>query len=137
VALTHVADTSVLTRLTKPTVMPVVAAMLKANQIARCAMSDLEIGYAARNSDEWDALRRAIKYFPLVTVEAVDFDRAAGVQRTLAAMSQRGRKVPDLLIAAAAERRGLAVLHYDHDFEMIGEATGQSTQWVVPRGSAD
>jgi predicted nucleic acid-binding protein len=52
-------------------------------------------------------------------------------------MSQRGRRVPELLIAAAAERRDLVVLHYDHDFELIAEVTGQSTEWVVPRGSAD
>ncbi len=136
-ALTHLADTSVLTRLSKPTVKAVVAPLLGASHIARCAMSDLEVGFAARNSEEWDNLHRAVKQFQLVTVEAVDFDRASGVQRTLAAMSQRGRKVPDLLIAAAAERRGLVVLHYDHDFEMIAEVTGQSTEWVVPRGSAD
>jgi predicted nucleic acid-binding protein len=137
VALTHVVDTSVLTRLTKSTVRPVVGALLAAGQVARCALSDLEIGYAARNSDEWDALHRAVKQFQLVTVEAADFDRAAGVQRTLAAMSQRGRKVPDLLVAAAAERRGLIVLHYDRDFDMIGEVTGQATEWVVPAGTAD
>jgi predicted nucleic acid-binding protein len=100
-------------------------------------MSDLEVGFAARNSEEWDNLHRAVKQFQLVTVEAVDFDRASGVQRMLAAMSQRGRKVPHLLIAAAAERRGLTVLHYDRDFELIADVTGQSTEWVVPRGSAD
>ncbi len=136
-ALTHLADTSVLTRLAKPAVGPVVAPLLGANQVARCAMSDLEVGFAARNSEEWDNLHRAVKQFQLVTVEAVDFDRASGVQRTLAAMSQRGRKIPDLLIAAAAERRGLTVLHYDHDFELIAEVTGQAIEWVVPRGSAD
>lgn len=136
-ALTHLADTSVLTRLTKPSIRPVVAEMLAANTVARCAMSDLEIGYAARNAAEWDALHRAVKQFQFVAVEAADFERAAGVQRALAAMSQRGRKVPDLLIAAAAERRGLTVLHYDNDFEMISKVTGQPTQWVAAPGSGD
>lgn len=136
-ALTHLADTSVLTRLTNPAIKPVVATLLEVNQVARCAMSDLEVGYAARNADEWDTLHRAIKQFQLITVEAADFQRASGVQRTLAAMSQRGRTVPDLLIAAAAERRGLTVLHYDNDFELIGEVTGQPTEWAVPSGSAD
>ena len=136
-ALTHLADTSVLTRLTKPPIRPVVAAMLEAGTVARCAMSDLEIGYAARNAAEWDALHRALNQFQFVAVEAVDFDRAAGIQRALDAMSQRGRKVPDLLIAAAADRRGLTVLHYDNDFEMISEVTGQPTQWVAARGEAD
>ena len=41
----------------------------------------------------------------------------------------------DLLVAAAAERAGLTVLHYDQDFDLIAEVTGQPTEWVVPRGS--
>ena len=40
-------------------------------------------------------------------------------------------------IAAAAEARGLAVLHYDADFELVGAITGQATEWIVERGTAD
>jgi len=29
------------------------------------------------------------------------------------------------------------VLHYDSDFDLIAEVTGQRTQWVVPAGEAD
>jgi hypothetical protein len=59
------------------------------------------------------------------------------VQRLLAERSQRGRKVPDLLVAAAAEAQGLVVLHYDADFERISEVTSQPHHWVVPSGSID
>lgn len=45
--------------------------------------------------------------------------------------------MPDLLIAATAERHDVTVLHYDADFDLIAEVTGQLTRWVVPRGSAD
>jgi hypothetical protein len=31
----------------------------------------------------------------------------------------------------------LTVLHYDGDYDMIAKVTGQPTEWVVPRGSAD
>jgi hypothetical protein len=34
-----------------------------------------------------------------------------------------------------AERAGLAVLHYDKDFDLISQATGQPSEWVVPQGS--
>ena len=51
--------------------------------------------------------------------------------------SQRGRKVPDLLIAAAAERSKLTLLHYDRDFDQIAKVTGQACQWVVPAGTVD
>lgn len=54
----------------------------------------------------------------------------------LAARHQRGR-IPDLLIAAAAESRGLVVLHYDADFDRIAAVTGQVCEWVVPAGSVD
>jgi len=29
----------------------------------------------------------------------------------------------------------MSVLHYDADFELIAEVTGQPVEWVVPRGS--
>jgi hypothetical protein len=41
------------------------------------------------------------------------------------------------LIAAAAEESGLAVLHYDADFDLITGVTGQPCEWVVPAGSID
>jgi len=63
--------------------------------------------------------------------------RARQVQRLLAARGLRERKVPDLLIAAAAEENSLAVLHYDADFDLITRVTGQTCQWVVPAGTID
>jgi predicted nucleic acid-binding protein len=62
--------------------------------------------------------------------------RAVAVQDALAERSQqRGAKIADLLIAAAAEAAGLVVLHYDHDFDLIAEITGQRTEWIVPAGT--
>jgi predicted nucleic acid-binding protein len=110
---------------------------MASSSLARCTVSDLEIGASARNAGEWDGLVRAVRTFVAVDVDPTDIGRAAGVQRALAATGLRGRKVPDLLIAAAAERRGLTVLHYDRDFELIADVTGQPHEWVVPRGSAD
>jgi predicted nucleic acid-binding protein len=58
------------------------------------------------------------------------------VQAALAARGQhRAASIPDLLIAACAQRHGVTVLHYDGDFDLIAEVTGQPVQWVVPRGS--
>ena len=50
-------------------------------------------------------------------------------------MHHRRVKRADLLIAAAAESAGVPVLHYDADFEVIAEITGQPTRWIAPRGS--
>lgn len=49
-------------------------------------------------------------------------------------LHHRSVKIPDLLVAATAELAGLTVLHYDEDYERVGAATGQSTEWIVERG---
>jgi predicted nucleic acid-binding protein len=83
------------------------------------------------------SLSRALDLFALVEITGEHVSRARQVQRLLAAKHQRGRKVPDLLIAAAAELGGLTVLHYDADFDRIAAITAQPTEWVVPAGSVD
>jgi predicted nucleic acid-binding protein len=137
VALSHLVDTSVLTRLSRPSVRDVIEPMARAGQLARPGICDLEIGYAARNADEWDCLSSALDAFEAVETSAAHVARALQVQRLLAARSQRGRKLPDLLVAAAGEALNLTVLHYDADFEHISAVTGQAHQWVVPAGTVD
>lgn len=136
-ALTHVVDTSVLKRLSAPSVREVVEPLAEAGNLARAAISDLEVGYSARSDREWDALLSALEVFTPIESSADHFVRAKQVQRLLAARSQRGRKIPDLLIAAVAEVERLAVLHYDQDFDKISEMTGQPCQWVVEAGTID
>jgi predicted nucleic acid-binding protein len=136
-ALTHVVDTSVLTRLHRREVVEVVEPLAAAGQLGRAAISDLEVGFSARNAAEWDRLMDALEAFEVVEIDVGHFERARQVQRSLADRGHRGRKVPDLLIAAAAEARKIIVLHYDGDFDLISDATGQSTEWVVPSGTID
>lgn len=136
-ALTHLVDTSVLTRLARPEVRSVIQPRVERGDLARAAISDLEVGYSARSASEWDRLAAALELFDLVETTAEHVRRAKQVQRLLAAKHQRRRKVPDLLIAAAAEAEGLIVLHYDADFDRITAVTGQRSEWVAPAGSID
>jgi predicted nucleic acid-binding protein len=136
-ALTHLLDTSVLTRLGTPTVREAIEPRAQLGQLARAGISDLEVGFSARNAAEWDRLADAVDAFELVETTAEHVRRAKQIQRLLATKHQRGRKLPDLLVAAAAESSGLTVLHYDADFDLIAAATGQSCEWVVPAGSVD
>lgn len=136
-ALTHLLDTSVLTRLREPSVRKAIELRVEFGQIARTGISDLEIGFSARNADEWDRLTDALKVFELIETTAEHVRRAKHVQRLLASKHQRGRKLPDLLVAAAAEADGLTVVHYDTDFDLIAAATGQPCEWVVSPGSVD
>lgn len=136
-ALTHLVDTSVLTRLYAPTVRAVIEPLAAAGRLGRAGVSDLEVGFSARNAREWDKLQRALEAFGLVETEAIHLKRARQVQRALAGRSQPVRKVPDLLVAATAEAAGLVVLHYDADFDRIALVTGQRCEWVVPAGSVN
>ncbi len=136
-ALTHLLDTSVLTRLREPAIRASIEPRAERGELARAGICDLEIGYSARDSDEWDRLANAVEAFELVETTAGHLRRARQVQRMLAARHQRGRKVPDLLVAAAAEERALTVLHYDADFDRIAAVTGQSCEWVLPAGAVD
>jgi hypothetical protein len=88
----------------------------------------LEVGFSARTAGE---LRTAIHRPPLVAMPveyltpAIE-DRAVEVQLALADRGHhRAPSIPDLLIAAVAELRGLTVLHVDKDFELIAAVTGQ------------
>ena len=136
-ALTHLVDTSVLTRVAQPEVRSALEPLMLDRAAARAGVSDLESGFSARNGAEWDRLADAISSFPLVETTERHFRRARQVQRLLAEHGLRGRKIPDLLVAAAAEDRGLVVLHYDGDFDHISRATGQGCAWVVPAGKID
>lgn len=136
-ALTHLVDTSVLTRLRHKAVRAAVEPLAASGALARAGISDLEVGYSARSSREWDEAIGALGAFELVETSAEHVRRARQVQRLLASKHQRGRKVPDLLVAAAAEAHDLSVLHYDADFDRIAAVTGQPVQWVVPAGSVD
>ena len=136
-ALTHLVDTSVLTRLAELSVRSALEPLANVGRVGRSDISDLEVGYSARSAREWDALQGAMSAFGLVETDARHVQRARQVQRMLAGRSQRGRKVPDLLVAAAAEDAGLVVLHYDADFDRIAAVTGQKCEWVAAPGSID
>jgi hypothetical protein len=137
VALTYLVDTSVLTRLSLAPTREVVESSAERGELARAGISDLEIGYSARNATECDRLIEALEALALVETTSAHITRAKQIQRLLASRHQRGRKIPDLLVAAAAEGRGLTVLHYDADFDRIAAVTGQDCEWVVPAGSVD
>ena len=136
-ALTHLIDTSVIGRLGAETVRAVIDPLAHAGRIGRAGTCDLEVGYGSRNAKEWDQDMADLSIFELVETTADHVRRARQVQRLLASRSQRGRKVPDLLIAAAAEEEGLILLHYDADFDQIAKVTGQHCQWVVRAGTID
>ena len=134
---THLAETSVLTRLSVAVVRGALQPFIDSVALARCTLTDLELGFSASSASDWDRLQAVLMTLTPVEVTPAVISRAKNVQRKLAAAGLKGRRVPDLIIAAAAELANLRVLHYDHDFELIASMTGQPHEWVVPRGSID
>ncbi|HVL04704.1 MAG TPA: PIN domain-containing protein [Acidimicrobiales bacterium] len=134
----YLADTSVFGRLSKPSVVAAFAPLAAGGLVGLCSPVAFELGYSARSADDYEALAERLSSFTAVPTTDADHRRALEVQATLAARSQhRALSLVDALVAAAAEARDLVVLHYDADFELVAQVTGQAQEWVVPRGTAD
>lgn len=94
----------------------------------------LELGFAAR-SGEAGRGQFAVPPLSLMPIEhltpAIE-DRAFEVRMLLADRGQhRAPSIPDLLIAATAEKAGLTVLAADKNFDLIAAITGQSVRTLA------
>ncbi len=132
----YLGDTSALARITQPEVAPRLVPLLESGLVARCTPTDLEAGFSSTSPASHRAMRQFRAAWPFVAMDQTVLSRAVEVQDALAEHSQqRGARIADLLIAAAAEAAGLVLLHYDHDFDLIAGVTGQPTEWIVPAGT--
>ncbi len=134
----YLADTSAFARLGKPHVAAAIAPLVAEGRIALCAPVAFELGFSARSAADHDAVMSRIDAFESVPTTEGDHRRGLELQRLLAGRGRhRALSLVDALVASTAESRGLAVLHYDADFDVVSEITGQPTEWIVERGSAD
>ncbi len=134
---THLADTSALAGLRYPAVQAVLGPLIEAGLVATCGVIEFELGWATRSAAEWGQVRtdRDAGYEWLETHDE-DWRRALDVQGALWRGGQmRAVGLPDLLVAAVAERERVTILHYDGDYDLITKITGQLAQWVVPAGT--
>ncbi len=100
----YLGDTSALTRLPQPSVAARLAPLLESGLVARCSPTDLEAGFSSTSPAGHLAMRTFRSAWPFISTDQFALDRAVEVQDVLAARSQqRGAKIGDLLIAAAAE----------------------------------
>jgi predicted nucleic acid-binding protein len=134
----YLVDTSVFARLTKPTVAATFAPLAAGRLVAVSAPVVFELGFSARSSDDYRQLMEGLGSFPSVPTTEAHHQRALEIQEALVARSRhRAVSLVDALVAAVAEARQLTVLHYDADFELVAEVTGQDQEWVVGRGTVD
>jgi predicted nucleic acid-binding protein len=134
----YLVDTSALVRMRHDTVRQRLEPIIEAGDAATCAILDLEILCSARNHADLERIRKRRQLaYARVPVNDEIFDRVMDVQSQLARKGRHRLPIPDLIAAAAAEKAGLVVIHYDAHYDVIAEATGQPVEWVVKRGSVD
>lgn len=138
----YLLDNSVVQRLPR---RPEVSAALgqlsaRGDLMASSEVAVLEAGFSARNAADHartvDLLCRELLLLPLTPDVGAS---AIALQSALfAAGLGRAVGVADLLQAAVAIAHDAVLVHYDADFELIGEVEPRlRQQWVVPRGSVD
>lgn len=133
----YLADKSALARLHLPEVRNVLGPLVETGLVATCAVIEFEVLWSTRSPSEYDTDQadRLIGYEWLPT-EDTDWRRVLEIQEQLWTTGRmRTVPLPDLLVAAVAERHQVTVLHYDQDYDTITEVTNQPAQWIVPRGS--
>ena len=124
---THLADATALAQLSRTDVAARLVSLVVGGAVATCRIIDLEVLQAFEGDERAEAaVERSM--FPRVAVDDAVQDRAVEVQGLVA------RRVPivTLLVAAAAERAELVLLHDDDAYDVIAAVTGQPVERVVP-----
>jgi predicted nucleic acid-binding protein len=109
-----------------------------AGAIATCDAVMMELLLTARDAAELERLRADLDQLRRCPISERVWRRAMDVMYALAErgpLHHRRVSIPDLLVAAAAEAAEVPVLHYDRDFELIAEVTGQPVRAIAPLGS--
>jgi predicted nucleic acid-binding protein len=114
-----------------------IADAFEAGRVGTCLPFVLEAGYSARNAREHDDLLSELLALPYFAIDEEVEQRALDAQRQLARVGHHRLPPVDLLIAAAADRHRLDVLHYDRDYELIAEKTDLEfgSVWLAAAGT--
>jgi predicted nucleic acid-binding protein len=123
---THLADTSAWAQLHRSDVAATLVSLLLGGGVATCGIVDLEVLAALGDAAEHAEAVAERRHFPRVIVDDAVLDRALEVQGLLA---DADVATTGLVVAAAAERAGLVLLHHDAVFDRIASVTGQPLVW--------
>lgn len=133
----YLVDTSAAARMRHSVVAARLAPLIEAGVVATCATLDAEALYSARSPAEYEQIRadRRHAYEYLVT-EDRHWQAAFDAQRSLARTGRhRAVGIADLLTAVLASEHRLTVVHYDADFDLVGEVLTFTAQWVASPGT--
>jgi hypothetical protein len=126
---THLADTSAWAQLHRADVAARLVSLIVGGGVATCGVVDLEVLSSMGDPAEHAEAVAERGMFPQVVIDDAVLDRALEIQGILVGDDLRPTA---LVVAAAAERAGLVLLHHDAAFDRIAAATGQPVEWVAP-----
>lgn len=104
-------------------------------RLATCIVTISEMLFSARSLEDMSADHARLVETAFLTMTPAAEQHVVPALMALAARGRHRRPIPDPLIAGIARAHGAVVLHYDHDFELIAEVTGQPHEWIIPRGT--
>ncbi|MFV0493809.1 PIN domain-containing protein [Mycobacterium sp.] len=134
-------DNSAFVRLATPTLPDErsreIADAIEQRRVAVCLPFLLEAGYCVRTAADHDELLRELLVLPMLHIDPETEGRAVDAQHQLARAGHHRLPPVDLIIAALADRHGVGVLHYDHDYDTLATRTDLrfSSVWLAGRGT--
>lgn len=134
VAARWIIDTSAYVRLTRSADRDLWFDRIERGLVSVATVTLLELGFSARSANDWriGITRPPVSKLLIEPLTPAMEERALEIQVLLAERGHhRAVKIPDLLIAAIAERAGHSILHVDKDFDLVAEVTGQLVERLV------
>jgi predicted nucleic acid-binding protein len=130
-----IADTSAWRHVGREDVAPAWSAALQAAQIATTPIVRLELLQSTRNGTEFDGWAARLAELRDIPITRSVTNAAERAYRDLAhvhPLFHRSVKLPDLLIAAAAQDAAVGILHYDRDFDRLATVLSFESRWIAP-----
>ncbi len=134
----YLADSSAWSKASHPDVRDEWAAALRNHQLVTCPIVKLELLYSTRDGDAYDELDEQLGALRDVPITRSTTNAALSALRSLAhahPLRHRSVKLPDLLVAAAAQDGAVGVLHYDAHFDRLAEVLAFESRWIAPAGA--
>jgi predicted nucleic acid-binding protein len=109
---------------------------VEAGLVLVCDLVILELTRLAPNEVRAREIADRLSAFEAIPMSNALWSQARRTQLALAANGDHRRVPPaDLLLASAAEEAGVALVHYDRDYQRIATASALRHQWLAPDGA--
>jgi predicted nucleic acid-binding protein len=130
-------DTSAWSRAHYPSIREQWTEALRTDRLRISPAARLEILFAARDGETFDELAEELSLLRTAPLTPATLRAAETAMGALAQRSAGAHRVPivDYLIAASAQESGSAVIHYNHDYDLLAEIMIFDSVWLSSAGS--